>query len=109
LSDKHQVTLNSLISELTKVQEAEQLIKLTSELERLKQKAVEQIEAKQRQNAEAKKQRKHLRQQAEELGNRHFVNELNLQSVEQKKALKELKLVWQKKINDIEIIIDTFL
>jgi tRNA pseudouridine32 synthase/23S rRNA pseudouridine746 synthase len=108
LSEKHLARLNSLTAELARIQEAEQLIKLTSELERLKQKAVEQIEVKQRQNAEAKKQRKHLRQQAEELGDRHFINELNHQSVEQKKALKELKLFWQKKIKDTEIIIDTF-
>jgi len=108
IREQYHHKLTALTSELNALRASDDLVNLVNQLEHVKRRAAELIKVQKSKNTDAKKQRKYHRQQAEESGDRHFINELNLQSVEQKKALKELKLLWQGKIKSAETKVEVF-
>jgi len=79
---------------------------LQADYKQLLQQADDEIKAQQAVIVEARKQRKKLRSIAQENSDFVLLNELNQQSIEQKKSLQVLKNKWQKLIKTLKDEID---
>ena len=103
LHDEYQAKVKGVNQQITELESSEELALLTQQCAAYQAQASKEVNAKQTEIVNARKKRKQQRLEAEQEGDFDYIHELNQQSIEQKKALKKLKLTWQEKIDDLEL------